>query len=295
MDFDALSFCKDNSVPYWTEGKNVKPGWIGIQCPLCGDHSNHGGFNVKGGYYSCWKCGGSAIQWVISKLLKVSKQRAEAIVLEYSGRGSLLSALNSKKKSTVSSIKMPGDPLGPMHQKYLKKRGFDPDFIAKKYGVLGTGISGDWKYRLMVPIYLDGKLVSYQGRDITGKQEHRYMTLSVEKSVVNPKEILYNLDNCIGDTICVVEGVFDVFRMGDGFAATLGTSLKETQIKLLSKYRRVLFLFDPEEEAQEKARKAASKLGSLGISVELIDLEMDADPGDLSVEQALQIRKELGV
>ena len=294
MSFDALSFCRDSGIKYWTEGENVTPGWVNIKCPLCTDKSNHGGFNPTKGYFSCWKCGGHGLSYVIGRLLRIDRTAAEKVISQYEGSG-LLRPKIQHKHNPIETLTMIGEPLQTVHKRYLKRRGFDPDLLERKYSLTGTGIVGDWKYRIMIPILHQGQLVSYQGRDVTDAQKLRYKTLSPDKSLVNPKHILYNLDNCRGNTIVVVEGAFDVFRMGDGFAATLGTSMTEAQIKILSRYRRVVFLFDPEPEAQGRARKAANKLSAMGVETELVDLEMEEDPGELSPKQVRMIRRELEV
>ena len=57
----------------------------------------------------------------------------------------------------------------------------------------------------------------------------------MEKSVVNYKDILYNMDRVQGEKVVVVEGITDVWRMGDGFVASFGTTLTSAQINLSDK------------------------------------------------------------
>jgi len=229
---------------------------------------------------------------VISVLLHIPRSKAGEIFKNYLGRVSLGRQL-TRKVALATEIDLPGAELQSIHKKYLRRRKFSPDFLEKTYGLRGTGVTGDWKFRIIIPFYFRGQLVSYQGRDITGRQELRYKTLAVEKSIVDPKHLLYNIDNCREETICVVEGAFDAMRLGPSFAATFGTSMTEFQIKLLAAYRKVIFLFDPEPEAQAKADQAATKLSSFGCKVEKIDLEIDRDPAELTDEEALELRREL--
>lgn len=124
----------------------------------------------------------------------------------------------------------------------------------------------------------------------------RYRNLPIEESVINPKHLLYNLDNCPGSHAFLMEGVTDVWRFGDGFVATMGTSLDSAQIGLIAKrYNSITFLFDPEHEAQSKAKKHARTLSSLGLRVEVIDLELDHDPGDCSPAEVASIKTALGI
>jgi hypothetical protein len=291
MSFDALSFLRENGIQYFEEGANVQSGWVGVQCPFCSDHSNHGGFNLSAGYYNCWRCGGHRVVDYIVEVLRIPEYEAWDIHDRYSTRDLLLHKLNSKKIAKAQSVEMPGEELTKYHRRYLKSRGFDPDFIQSKYGVKGTGPLGDFKLRLMIPIIYHKQVVSYTGRDITGRQQIRYKTLRVEDSVINPKHVLYNVDNCTGDWVGVVEGPIDCWRMGDNFCAGLGTSFTDQQIRMLSFYERVAFLFDPEPEAQARAEKYGVLLSSLGVrKVITVDVELDKDPGEFSERMASRVR-----
>jgi len=295
MIFNVAEFLTDYGIQYWTEGNNVQRGWINIRCPSCGDDSNHGGFNLAKGYYNCWMCGHKELESIVCLLAGVSYIEAQDIIREYSGRNSLLKLLNKKEnKKQVDKIELPGDELQEIHKKYLRKRNFNPNHLINKYKIKGTGIIGYWKYRIIIPIIYKNKIVSFQGRDITDKQKNRYITLSKDESIINPKTILYNLDNCKRDIIGVVEGVFDVWRFGSNFAATLGTIIKKEQLRLLKNYKKVFFLFDPESEALKKAEKAAIWLNQYKVEVEIIELD-NCDPGDFSFNEAKEMKKEIGI
>ena len=293
MGFDAIRFLTDYNITYWTQGKNVQDGWVNITCPNpeCNDKSQHGGFNIMKGYYNCWKCGHQSLRFIISLL--TGESNPTNIINEYMGSTIIRKRLNKKVKSNVTNIKLPGTELKKMHRKYLLKRGFDPDYIEKKYKIKGTGITGDWKYRIIIPIYYKGQLVSYQGRDITDQQELRYKTLSKDESIINPKHVLYNLDNCKEEYIIVTEGAFDCWRLGNDSCATLGTSITKEQLRLLRKYKKIFFIFDPESEAYKKAKKAANELAIFGCKTEIIKLDEASDPAELSDIEAKKLKRKL--
>ena len=293
MSFDALSFVKDYKILYWTEGPNTQLGWVNIRCPFCSDSSNHGGLNISKGYYNCWKCGPKKLEVILKNILGINYYKAAEIVKEYSGRNQILNILNKKEKKEVLKVDLQGEKLNNIHKKYLKKRKYNPAFLEKKYNLLGTGFVGEWKYRIIIPIYFNNRLVSFQGRDYTGKAKLRYKTLKDDLSIISPKRIFYNLDNCRGGRIAVMEGAPDVWRFGDNFIATLGTGMTDYQIKILSKYDTVFFIFDPDEEAQERAEKYASSVSAFGIFTEIIDLGGEKDPGERSEEELKYIKKEL--
>lgn len=295
MSFDVIGFLQDNGIQYYEEGRNVQQGWVGVQCPFCMDHSNHGGFNLAKGYFNCWRCGGHSVVDYIQEVLRVPEHQAISIFDEYSSRDIVLRSLNNQKKvPKAKHIELPGGELTKFHRKYLISRGFDPDFIVEKYKITGTGPIGNFKLRVIIPIIYHKEIVSYTGRDITGRQPIRYKTLSVEESVINPKHVLYNLDNCQSDWVGVVEGPFDCWRMGDNFCAGLGTSFTDQQLRLLSFYRKVVFLFDSEPEAQKRAYKYAVQLSSLGVKkVFVVDSEVSKDPGDFSDRMAQRVKSKV--
>lgn len=292
MQYDLVQFLKDHVIQF---NPSVNAGWINIPCPFCGDRGEHGGFNLAGGYYTCFRCGGHSLPSIASRLLNCNLGEAKAALDRYEGRLSNLALLN-KKRPQAKHIDLPGGDLEPRHRKYLRQRGFSPAELVRKYGIRGTGLAGEWAFRIIIPIVYQGQVVSYQGRDITGKQELRYKTLDVESSIVDPKSILYGMDRCLNRRVGIVEGVFDQWRLGDNVAATLGTSMTEAQLGLLAqRFTEVVFLFDPELEAQERARRQGERLAALGVSVEVVDTELDHDPGDMTPEEAQRIKREVGL
>lgn len=312
MAWDALRFCRDYAVPYWLSGKNVRPGWVHVKCPCCSDHSNHGGFNPADGNYACWRCPGSHPVDVVRRLLGVPRDEAERIYAEYSGATGIRAGLNRKGPRDSApvlptKIHLPGGPLRPHHKRYLASRGFDPDKLENLYGLTGTGPVEEWqgsdfRLRVIIPIHDHrGRLVSFQGRDITGKQELRYKACPVAKAIMNYKDTLYGAHLAWGmSRVVVVEGVFDQWRMGDGFVCSFGTSMTDSQLAVLAQWPEIIFLFDPEPEAQSRALGYAKALASLGRQVELVEadfgLDANGDPrdaGDLSPEEAQELRMEL--
>jgi hypothetical protein len=285
MAFDVIRYLSDSHIQYWTSGKNCQPGWVNVQCPFCGDHSNHLGINLSAANCFCWKCGGKSLWRVIHTL--TPKLDPDAVQEKYEDAPRIQIM---RKRAEALHLEMPGDPLPIEALRYLKGRKFDPLFLEQKYHLTYGGISGDWRYRILTPVYdRNGKLLTYQGRDITGQQEERYKTLSVVKSVQNPKDILFNIQNCNKDIVGVLEGTYDVFRMGDDYVCGLGTTMTQKQIIALSEFKKVVFIFDPEEIAQKKAKRYAEQLACLGTEVEILDIGLDHDPGDCTQEEVGQI------
>ena len=215
-----------------------------------------------------------------------------------------MNALN-KKQAKATKLTLPTDTFTPAERKYLKERNFSPKLLHEKYKIVGGGITGSWKYRIIIPLVLNGEIVSWTARTILSKkiqQENkipRYKNLSIEQSVVNPKSVLYNLDNCKKKTAVLTEGAFDVIRMGDDFFCSFGTELTQSQISMIKeRFTKIFIMFDNEEEAQEKARKYGLQIASIGVDVEVVDAYSDfnkKDGGELNEQEVNIIRRELGL
>jgi len=287
---DIVRLLKDHYIPFSTSGKNVTPGWVNTGCPICHDKSDHGGFNATGKevYYHCWRCGWSPMPKVISKLLNITPSEAERLLQVYSGK-STLPEIKIEKKPLV----IPGGPLQSYHRDYLEKRRFDPDFVIKKYGIKGTGPTGNFRFRLIFPITYEKIEVSYHSRDITGVAKLKTKACPKDQEIIPHKEIFYGLD-FIQDTIVIVEGVFDAWRIGDGALATFGTAYSLAQVELLSSIqpKRVFIMYDAEPLAQAKAKKLSSTLSSLGLETHIITLH-HGDPDDLTTDEVKSLREEL--
>lgn len=278
-------------------------GWVNTKCIYCGGSSYKLGFNPTEDYCTCFACGLHNLKETLSKLLAIPKKDIDDVIEQYKTRTIILNKLNDKKTTAVKNLVLPTDTFTPIERKYLKSRNFNPSYLHKKYNVVGGGIVGDWKYRIIIPVIIDGKIVSWTGRSILEKSKldelkiPRYKNLEIKKSVINPKECLFNLDNSKNKTVVLTEGPFDVMRLGNDFICSFGTSLTQSQIKEIKlRYDKVFIMFDNEIEAQQKARNYGQMLSSIGVDVEIVDAYSDFnknDGGELNDEEVKLIRKEL--
>ena len=279
-------------------------GWSNVCCPFCRnpiDEHFNGGFSDDNPAYNCWRCGKHPWYEALSLVLKVSPYEARKASSSY---GNFLSIEKRRSADNSKELILPGfEELTAGEENYLISRGFNIPFLQKKYGIRGGGIAGDWAYRIIVPVWFEGRLVSWTGRSILPRamidelKIPRYKNLSIEQSAVNPKDILFNSDNCRNDSVIFVEGPFDVLRMGDDTVCSLGTSVTAAQkLFLIKRYKHVFVSFDNEPAAQAKARKLAEDLDSLGMDVEVVNICDDYgknDPGELTLREVKEIKKEL--
>lgn len=180
-----------------------------------------------------------------------------------------------------------------MHKRYLEGRLFDPGALERLWGLQGTGPIGQYKFRVIAPVLQGGVLVSYQGRDITGRQELRYKACEEKDEVIHHKHILYGSD-LVQDRVVVVEGITDAWRLGPGAVATFGCRYTAPQREALAQFREVFVMYDSSDPvAQACGADLAEALALLVEHVEIITNDWK-DPGSAPQDEADALMRELG-
>ena len=279
-------------------------GWIQIQCPYCispttGQKKN-GGFKPKEEYYNCRKCGWKPLTTILNALLNTSIKQTKILLKKYKGESI---STDEQEEIIKHPFCLPSycSKMTSSHRQYLEKRKFDSWQLERKWGLLGTNHHGDYKLRIIAPIFLDGKIVSYQGRDITNKSPMRYKACKINTEIIHHKYIVYGFDKLqetrYKDRCIIVEGITGAWRLGPGTVATFGIGFTQQQALFLAKRQiKIAFImYDPEEKAQEQAELFSHLLSGFGIEAKIIDISKEGfeDPGELSDEKARQISKEL--
>ena len=156
-------------------------------------------------------------------------------------------------------------------------------------------MTGDFENRIIIPVYENGKLMTYLGRSIYADAALRYRALEKEKSVKQVKDCIYNYDRAMrgGETLVLVEGAFDVMKVdyyGKPKLRAVGLfnmNLEASQIELLydlrGKYDRYILLLDRGEVAPSIRLEDELYFFKNLRSRFLEDVE---DPGDLTPKQA---------
>lgn len=308
---DVLSVLERFGIEPRLSGKNVSRGWAETDCPFlgCPNPYGHLGINLKSGMFHCWVCGEKGhVTRLLTEGLHFSYKDVKQAIAEFSD-GEVYVPESRIDDVEIREIlpKEATSQLPDLHRRYLLNRNFDPDFLQEKYKVRACYKTGDYSYRLLIPIFEDGILVSFTCRDVTGKQEKRYMAcpnphyeggvlINRDVAGILPiKECVFNLDTVQqGGVVLAVEGTFDVFRMGDGAVSTLGVEFVPAQIALIlrKKPKKAFVLFD--KGALAAAEKLADNLILGCPSVEILTIDKK-DPALLSPEEALEIRMEIGL
>ena len=302
--FDAEAFYKEYGIHYVTPGsgdKHSREGWIQVPCPFCTGHSGyHLGYNLEEGYYNCWRCGSKRIYAVIDALVgPLDENGIKDIYKRFqTDPDGYYPWKDVPKADKKQKLKLPEgtETLKKAHKQYLRGRGFDPDEIVDIWGIMGTTVYGNYARRIIIPIYYQGRLVSYHSRDITGRQRLRHKACEKAEEILDHKTIVYGFDHAIRNSrkkVIVVEGIFDVWKIGPGAVATFGIEVLSSQVRLLSKFEEVFVLFDNEPQALKNARKLRDDLLTLGSDSYVIKIPNMTDPAELSRGEARKLRQRI--
>lgn len=289
--FDIIAYLEDRGIE-WHEGgsENTSSDFISIQCPnpLCNDHLNHCGIHPDDLYFNCWVCGEKGnIKQIVKWIDECSWHEVKSIIKEFQ-KDSIEDAkpktlISKPTKQQLPPFATKQFPVSYLH--YLKKRKYDPNYLIDKYNLYAVHFIGEYRWRIIVPFYLNGQIVTYTSIHIS--KENKYKHAEKNKSVIEVKNMLYNIDNCT-DSCVIVEGVFDVWRIGDGAIGIMGTKYTDQQLEMLINYfKKVIIAFD--EGAEELGYNLAKELS--GCIPEVIHIEiLRGDPDELPQKEINYIR-----
>lgn len=298
--FDLLGYLDFLGIPYWEAGaKNVAQGWVGIQCIYCDDNHNHLGVNLYHKAFHCWKCDSTGsilrlIQDLENVAYRVARDRIDEYQTPFAPEPQEKQRLADKGQDILPTGC--GPHFSRAQRLYLRRRRFNPDDLRYVWGVQAGPFAGDWKYRIIIPVVLEGRPMTWIGLDHTGKRSPKYLAADTRECFIPASELVYGADYA-GECVVVVEGVTDAWRMGPGAVAMLGmepTAAKIDQLLTLPSQRYYIMFDGGEAQAARNADAVANHLVFAGRQVEVIDLE-DGDPADMTNEQAAELRDELGI
>lgn len=216
------------------------------------------------------------------------------------------------------SVKLPNSFELPIHGKnlkYLANRGITNEMC--EYFKLRFCLKGGYEYRnhdgnlcrmpfdgrIVIPVFdIDGNLVSFQGRDVTGQSEKKYL---FPPGLSSTGEHLYNAMN-VRDAahIVVCEGVFDVIAVKMALdtemelrdVIPIGSFGKHIAAKQYANFKvlkdrgvtAITMMWDGEKPAIKDAVKAGLKLGAMGFKVRVAILPDGKDPNEIPVHKVIE-------
>ena len=171
----------------------------------------------------------------------------------------------------------------------MRKKGYsdqelrDADLVGEKNG----RIYDRFRNRLMFPIIdVRGNVIGFGGR-VLDDSKPKYLN-SNETVIFNKRKNLFGM-NLAKKTkqpyMILVEGNIDVVTLHqygfDNAVASLGTSLTEEQVTLLSRYtEQVVLTYDGDEAGQRAAQRAIPMLEKAGIQVKVLRMKDAKDPDE---------------
>jgi len=144
-----------------------------------------------------------------------------------------------------------------------------------------------FRRRIIFPIANDsGKVVAFAGRAL-GDEQPKYLN-SPETPIYTKGRVLYHLDRAAQairklDYTILVEGYMDCIAVAssgiENVAASCGTSLTESQIRLLARYsRRVVVNYDPDSAGVAATERSLTLLLEEGFEAKVLALPGGLDP-----------------
>ena len=293
------------------------------ECPCCGNSSWKVYINQDSGLGNCFSgdCEKKFNKWSFIKASLGHLQVRD--VVEHVKNVAREQGWRPPRKTAVAvnlntELKLPKSVALPVHGrnlKYLENRNISCDIA--KYFSLRFSMNGKFDYldeegrkrvqdyskRIIIPVFdLVGDLVSFQGRDITGQAEKKYL---FPPGYASTGSHLYNGQNAHGaEDVVIGEGAFDVMATKialDGqmdlrsvipigsFGKHLSHGDDDSQLaKLLTLQegglKRVTIMWDGEDKAIEAAIETGLLLRKYGFLARIAVLPKDRDPNEVPPE-----------
>lgn len=291
------------------------------ECPKCGHDKWKTYANADTGLGKCFVCEQGLNKWSIIRgyLPRLTARDLVTHIKEFAkSQGWRAKRVTAVAVNIDTELKIPKSialPINGRNLRYLDNRGIKADYSAyfnlriSTDGKFFYQDDGKWKVqsyenRIIIPVFdLEGELVSFQGRDITGASDRKYL---FPPGFVSTGVHLYNGQNATGaKRIAIGEGVFDVIATKialDGEQAlrdivpvgTFGKHLSHgdetSQMAKLVALRdkgleEVIFVWDGEPAAINAAVDAALLIRSHGLSARVAILPPGLDPNEIPAEE----------
>ncbi|MDR9846989.1 hypothetical protein [Herbaspirillum huttiense] len=289
-------------------------------CPCCGNSNYKVYINAETGLGNCFHgdCETKFNKWKfisaqLGRSVRETVEHVKQVAREQGWRP-------PRKKSLATSVetgplRLPASlpiPVKGRNLKYLENRNISAD-VAEYFDMRicvkgqfeyrsqeGRRMRQDYSNRIILPVFdLEGDLVSFQGRDITGKAEKKYL---FPPGFASTGSHLYNGHNAVGaEHICAGEGVFDVAAIKVAldqemslrdvvpvgtFGKHLSHGAEDSQLAKIMALRDrglkvVTIMWDGEKKAINAAIDAGLLLRSMGLTARVAVLPPDKDPNEV--------------
>lgn len=268
-------------------------GWLKGDCPEC-NKADKFGVNLSLGKSNCFVCGYNPHP--LTLVMEVERLANRTEVLKYLGNFEesdytepilkKLEDVNIVLPEGYKNLSLGDSALGKLARKYIKNRGFDIDEVSLK----GWGYCNTGKYfgYIILPFYVDGKLVYFNARKFTGSGP-KYNNPDTEETGIGKSLIIYNYNALYAyKEVYLAEGLFNAETMGDQGIATGGKKVSQHQLSSIlgSPVERITLLLDP--DAINESIQLAMDM-SFHKKVRLVYWEGDADVNDIGYTRMMQM------
>ena len=294
MPINIEKIARAHGWDFVTEGvKQARPGWVQFRCPFpsCASSGYTLGFNIGAAYFNCYRCGWHAISDVFVAYGVNTQDIGPLIRSHFDPNTSVRTSAVQPVSEHVLLPKTARKCL-KTHISYIQQRKLHATTTISLWQLLGTS-AYDKKYpqRIVAPITLDNRLVSFQTRDITGRSKRPYLTCPKSNEVVHHKHTLYGVDSVPGNTVIVCEGIVDVWKLGPGAVATFGVGFKLEQVAMLAtRFKKIVIAYDPDPAGKIGAEKLGCELDLFDVDVSVM-LNLPCDAGDMTEKQKRKFLK----
>jgi len=318
---DMEFFLERESIPY-RESRGVNGMQLNIKtCPSCGDKRYRTYFGLETDRGNCFVCntGFNKVSFIHAYL----DTGVWSDTLRHCGELLKEQGWRPKRKQMViveqNEVNLPYSESLPLdtgeNLQYLVNRGFNDDITRYfnlrwcEFGwwqykdIDGTNKTQEFSNRIIIPITdLDGTIKTFQGRDITGASDRKYL---FPKLLPGTGRYLFNGHNVVATDHAVMgEGVFDVaaikMALDDdvslrhivavgsfGKHLSYGNSSGDDQLgRFLGLKSRglktVTIMWDGEAAALTSALSAAKLLRSIGLTARIALLPKGRDPNEVT-------------
>jgi len=282
-NFSLEKYLKENGISF-VEHDSEDHVEFAMNCPKCVDRGEKRPdtkhrlwINKRDGHFYCYNCAWAGrILHLVRALSHCNLQKAITIL-----KGDLISSFDilnfplvheeyefdEDEEIPLREVELPHGFIAfgeekkkTIYHKYIHRRGISTK--QAKNQMWGYCRVGYLKHRIVVPTFINDRLVFWQARDIL-ENKHPLFGTKDYKKVLNPRgvsarKVLYNYDNAKNcSTIILTEGFMDVEKVGAQAVATNGKVLHSAQHYLLSKTKakKVIIMYDPDAFTDYKRKE----------------------------------------
>lgn len=299
------------------------------ECPKCHCSDYKVYFNAETGFGNCFKCDAVYNKFSFVKAARRIGQNRDV----FGYLSSIAGTVRAKPRVALKQSKVNLDWKLPLNKRieldedlpaYLVDRNIDAK-ISKRFNLRVCDVGFyqytdfneqtkfvDFSNRIIIPVIdIDGDLATFQGRDMTGKADKKYLFPNM---LPGTARYIYNAHYCLKNKFKVgvlCEGAFDVFAttialesdVGFKDYCALGTFGKHLSIGKKNRnvkdqltdlmalkvggVERFVLLWDGEAKAKLKAYETALLLKTYGLDCKVGFLPTDCDPAECSSQEVL--------